>query len=238
MLYIGEELEYEVSYSVFKLGTVKLHVLDTATSYGRFIYKIKAYIDSYTVPFVTLHQVVYIEVNPLPYTYFYSAHDVVNPEKQPFYEYQFDYNKKKIEYIKGIRPENTITKKGEDTTNNVFQQDGLSIFYYARANVRQNAVRNVPTYVNEEHGNTFFNFMNKIEPMEIDAVDYPVSTVAFSGKAGFVGIFGLTGDFRGWMSNDDAAIPIVAKMKVFIGNIHIELKKWKRGNWSPPKYQK
>ena len=53
----------------------------------------------------------------------------------------------------------------------------------------------------------------------------------------FISIFGLTGYFEGWFSNDEASIPIVAKMKVLIGNITLELKSWKREGWIPPKYK-
>jgi hypothetical protein len=72
--------------------------------------------------------------------------------------------------------------------------------------------------------------------MDIDAVDYPVDVVRFDGRADFVGVFGLTGGFEGWFSNDDASIPITARMKVILGSIKVELTKWKRGNWAPPKF--
>jgi hypothetical protein len=44
----------------------------------------------------------------------------------------------------------------------------------------------------------------------------------------------LEKDFEGWFSDDDARIPIRAKMKVIIGKVDIQLVRWKRANWSPP----
>jgi hypothetical protein len=63
-----------------------------------------------------------------------------------------------------------------------------------------------------------------------------VDVVHFEGRADFEGIFGMTGDFEGWFSNDEARVPILAKMKVIIGNIRIELTKWNREGWKPPKF--
>jgi hypothetical protein len=45
----------------------------------------------------------------------------------------------------------------------------------------------------------------------------------------------LTGDFEGWFSNDEARVPILAKMKVILGSITIELMRWKRAGWTPPR---
>ena len=70
---------------------------------------------------------------------------------------------------------------------------------------------------------------------EIDAVDYPIDVVKLDGRADFVGVFGLTGAFEGIFSNDLAGIPITARMKVVLGSVRVELRKWKRGDWIPPK---
>jgi len=48
------------------------------------------------------------------------------------------------------------------------------------------------------------------------------------------GNYGLSGKFEGWFSDDDAHIPIKAKMNVYVGSVVIELVKWKRGSWNPP----
>jgi hypothetical protein len=83
---------------------------------------------------------------------------------------------------------------------------------------------------------TLIKFTNEHTSEKIDAIDYPVDLVHFEGNAGFVGIFGLTGDFEGWFSNDAARVPVLAKMKVILGNVRIELMKWKRKDWNPPRY--
>ena len=45
----------------------------------------------------------------------------------------------------------------------------------------------------------------------------------------FVGIAGVKDEFKGWFSPDRQSVPVIAKMKAFIGSVGIELIRWK--NW-------
>jgi hypothetical protein len=83
--------------------------------------------------------------------------------------------------------------------------------------------------------NTVINFAGTIGKQTIDAVDYPIRTVYLNADANWTGIYGLSGRAEGWFSDDDARIPIVAKMNVYVGAVRLELVKWKRGSWQPPK---
>jgi hypothetical protein len=73
------------------------------------------------------------------------------------------------------------------------------------------------------------------ESVLIDAVDYEIDCRRLDGKTDFVSVYGLTGDFEGWFSNDEARVPILAKMKVILGSVTIELMAWNRTGWKPPK---
>lgn len=231
----GEELLYEVSYSMFDLGTVKLTILDSYVRDSKTCYKAKAYIDSYSgVPFVSVHAVFYSDMLPTAFSNYFSVYDTKNPEEMKYTKYGFDYQKKLATYEKGLAPQNKVTLSGT-TAISPGIVDGLSLFYYARANVHQKREVNVPTFVDEKEVNTFFNFMNTNETKEIDAVKYPIQTIEFEGHSDYVGFFGMTGAFTGYFSNDEAAIPIVAKMKVIVGSVHIELIKWNRPGWNPPR---
>ena len=238
VFFVGEELVYNVSYSVFDLGSVKVQVTDTITKMGTKVYRAKAYINSYDgVPFVDLHQVFYSEVTPKPYSIYFTAYNTAKPDEMEYSQYSFDYKNDIVNYERGIKPKNIITQSGEVPIQE-FQQDGLSLFFFARLNVKEKKRVKTATFVNENSFTTSFNFLNKVGSQEIDAVKYPIETVEFEGIADFIGIFGMTGYFQGFFSNDEAAVPIVAKMKVLIGSIHIELVKWNRPGWVPPKYKK
>ncbi|MDE3059319.1 MAG: hypothetical protein KGJ59_15325, partial [Bacteroidota bacterium] len=70
----GEELTYEVSYSIFTLGTVKIQVLDQTVKNGKIVYRAKALIDSHTkIPFVNLHYVFYSENDTDFYSHYFSG---------------------------------------------------------------------------------------------------------------------------------------------------------------------
>lgn len=235
MFVVGEELVYVVSYSIFDLGEVKLQITDTTTKMGTKVFVAKAFVDSYSgVPFVNLHQVFYSEMSKVPFSVYFTVHNTAKPEAMQYVQYAFDYAKNTMRYEVGLRPQNVIEKRGEESVAD-FQQDGLSLFYYARANVRSVKKVKTPVFINEKSFLTDFNFMGKIGSQKIDAVKYPVRTIEFDGTANFIGIFGLTGYFQGYFSDDAASVPIVAKMKVLVGSIHIELTKWSRPGWTPPR---
>ena len=239
MLEVGEELEYKVSYSFFNIGTIRTQVVSKEQRNGRTVYKTRALIDSNPSLgwLVNLHVQFYSEMDGGVYSYFWLADDSSKKEVN-FRRFRFDYENKRAYLEHGKRlSANERNVESRDTIAIADQcQDGLSLFFYAREHVREQSQMRIPTLIDNKQVNTFINFMNKREDADIDAVDYPVDVVAFDGKADYVGIFGLTGGFRGWFSNDDAQIPIVARMNVILGSVKIELQKWNRPGWQPPKY--
>jgi hypothetical protein len=58
--------------------------------------------------------------------------------------------------------------------------------------------------------------------------------VEVHGNTSAVGVFGMTGEFTGWFSDDEAAVPIKGELKVLLGTVTVELIGWKRSGWSPP----
>jgi len=157
----------------------------------------------------------------------------VQKSKTNYVTYNFDYANKKVYFEFGKWGSSIVESR--DTTNvDTIAQDGLSLFYFARQNLFRGESVHIPTIVNEKVANTTINFVNKSSSVEIDAVAYPVDVVEFQGQADFKGVFGFSGKFEGWFSNDEERVPIVAKMKVLIGKVKIELIKWTKSNWKPP----
>jgi len=234
---VGEELTYVVSYSFIKLGEIKLIVKDKKEVKGKIYYNTVAYINSYSgIPFVSLHQIYESRINQ-NYTSDFFRGIVKHDEYSTFTDYSFDYKNSKIRIKKGkVNPYQLWTDSAAGLNNQI--QDGLSIFYFARMNLGTKKSVNVPCFVNDKYEITKINFYTDIKNAEIDAVDYDVSCLRLDGKMDFISIYGLTGYFEGWFSNDEASIPIIAKMNVFLGNIKLELKHWKREGWNPPVYKK
>jgi len=232
----GEELTYVVSYSLIKLGEVKIKVRDKKTVNNKTYYSTISYIDSYSgIPFVTLHQTYESNISSENYPTFFRG---VSKEEEPYTytEYYFNYDEKKIRVKKGRFKPAKVWSDSTETLDKIYQ-DGLSIFFYARMNSGQNKSVDVPCFVTERKVTTKINFYKEVTDVSIDAVDYDISCVRLDGEMDFISIFGLTGYFEGWFTNDEASIPIVANMKVLIGNVRLELVKWKREGWLPPRFK-
>ncbi len=232
---VGEELTYNVSYASFDLGQVRIVLIDKTVRDGSVYYKAMAYIDSYKgVPFVNLHAIYEDSIHAQVYSsWFRSRHKT--DHGWDYFAYTYAYPRGMMHIEQGSWGTGNVIKRDSLQLDTLYQ-DGLSLFYLARVNVLNRQKMNIPTVVNEKKGMTVIDFKVEHTHDEIDAVKYPIDLVRFEGEAGFVGIFGLTGAFEGWFSSDAARVPIIAKMKVLIGNVRLELMKWKRANWNPPRY--
>jgi hypothetical protein len=234
-LRVGEEIVYLVRYLFFELGEVRLKITDSYIENGDTIYKSIAYIDSYEgVPFVDLHQIYesYFNQNQIPILF---KGTVFGESDTSITQYTFNRKNKSVRVYRG---KSDLSETWVDSTAYLESdhQDGLSIFYFARMRTGQNRSYNIPCFVNEKSENTIINYSDERYPIKIKAIDYEVDCVKLEGRTDFVSIFGLTGAFEGWFSNDSFAVPILAKMKVIIGNITLELIDWNKNEWIPPKF--
>ncbi len=241
MLQVGEELEYRVTYSFFHIGTIRFRVTDREERDGRLVYHTETFIDSNpSLSWLTdVHIRFYGETDEDVYSYWWIGDDSSSKGVE-YREIRFDYPNHRMFYEWGKKsPDGQRTRAGIDTVAvNGRGQDGLSLFFYAREHAREKRTEIVPTFIENKEARTTINFRNDRQEVEIDSVAYPVDAVYLDGRADFVGVFGLTGGFEGWFSNDDARIPIVARLKVILGSIKVELTRWKRGSWMPPRFGK
>lgn len=230
--YPGEELLYEVSFLGIKIGSIKVISEGKDLIDQKEVYKAKAYIDSYSgIPFVDLHTIFYSWMDKSVSHSHKFATNFKENNNWYYEELFFDYNNslavtKKWKDKKLVK-ENSITADKK-------MVDGLNLLFFPRKFIRLNKSVKVYTHIYDKIENTFINFTGKKEKITIDAVKYPIKTLYIDGVADYKGFYGLNGKFEGWFSDDDAAIPIKAKLKVIIGNIDIELIKWDRGTWKPP----
>lgn len=235
MFVVGEELTYNVSYAFIDVGQIRIKILrKVITEYGAYYHAI-AYIDSYSgIPFVDLHTIYESNVDENIYSRWFRSRVKTDSK---WYEtiYNYDYTAKTMEVRKGWAGTNVVDSTRTITLDTLYQ-DGLSLYYFARHNLLSNRRVVIPTIISEEKVRTIIRFSPKRTGVSIDAVNYPVDVIEFDGNAEFEGVYGLTGEFQGWFSNDNARVPILAKMRVVIGTVRIELMKWNRPGWNPPQY--
>ena len=235
----GEELVYEVSWTFFKLGKIRVKTLPPSSANSGIAYSAVAYSDSYELPFVDFHAYSTAEMDS---TLFSKGASLFEKKDDKWFRQIYYFTPSTRTYV----TENSFVQDIQsppiqpstfDTLRLSYDrfQDGTSILYFARAHAHDQRGIGVPTLVRGKAGKTNFYFPAEHKTETIDAVSYPIKVVEMEGKAEFEGIFGLTGDFTGWFSDDGAAVPIKAKMKVILGSIILQLKEWKRSGWSPPK---
>jgi hypothetical protein len=231
----GEELVYNVRYGFIDLGQVRIMAGPTTRSEGTTVYRGDAVIQSYKgVPFVDLHAIYASSFDSLGFSHHFLGRSREDTEWS-FSEYFFDYPQRRVIMETGSR--DSVVERRDTLTLETEYQDGLSLFFFAREKLFSGKRMSIPTLVKEKKGKTLINFTNQRSAVESDFIEYPVDVIGFEGTAEFVGIFGLTGDFEGWFSNDEARVPVKANMKVIIGSVTIELVSWKREGWAPPRAQ-
>ncbi len=230
---IGEEITYVVKYAFFNLGEIKFRITKSDIENNSNIIRTIAYMDSYEdLPFVDLHQVYYSYIDPdfFPVKFF----GLMLEKDTNFVKYVFE-NDSLIKITKGNY--NTGHIKFDSTVIvNKKCQDGLSIMFLARKYAGSDTTQKIPCFVNEKEETTVINYYPESEPVEIEYIDYEVDCVRIDGETDFESVYGLTGHFEGWFSNDSQSVPILAKMNVILGSVTLELKHWKKKDWNPPKY--
>ncbi len=233
----GEELVYEVSYLGVALGSISTRVTRIDTLREGVRVHADCLIRTYKgVPFVTLNTLFSTVMDEVPASTAFRNKEF-RSEENAFKYIEYIYKARKdvvyineyIENVAGSEKRDTLDLEGKRW------QDGLSLFFYARAFSHARCVKQVPVLMYRSKATTSIRFGVERDEVDIDAVKYDIRVMKLEGETGFTGIFGLTGGFEGWFSDDEASVPIVAKMHVLIGSVRIELIKWKRAGWKPPR---
>jgi Protein of unknown function (DUF3108) len=230
---LGEDFTYIVKYAFFNLGEVRIKVVDKESLRNVPVLKTVATMDSYEdLPFVELHQVYesFIDSTFFPQKFI----GTINDEDTTITVYDFISDSVHI-----LRKFKKSKKYFLDSTASVSKkmQDGLSILFYSRVNFNNKQEITIPCFVNEKEEKAEIRYYPENEPVSVDAVDYEIDCKRLEGETDFVSVYGLTGHFEGWFSNDESSIPIVAKLNVIIGSVTLELIDWNKKLWNPPVYK-
>jgi hypothetical protein len=226
-----EEYVYEVSWSMFKLGTIRLKASPDLRA--------EAHVDSYDgLPMVDLHSVFYTAMDAELFSLASRSLEKKGGTWQGLeYTYDLPARKLHIEEITQQDPASPPTSrvpKGTLELPDTKFIDGLSIALYPRRFVQANQTVVAPTVLYGKVGKTTFWFTRNVVEEEIDALDYPIRVVEVEGTTDVEGIFGMTGDFIGYFSDDAAGVPIKGELKVLLGTVKVELVRWNRKGWDPP----
>ena len=231
---VGERLKYEVSFLGVNLGTIEMTTDGSEDYNGNKIYKVQADIQTYDgIPFVDLKATFNSWADAsMNFSHKFTSNMKKGDEKWEYQQLLMDYDKMNLN-IKIWENKELQDEKDIKLTQKI--NDGSSLFFLARQYTGLKRSIKVPTVIDGQLFDTKLNFRNKVESVDIDKVDYPIRTKYFDGQADWEGLYGLSGRFEGWFSDDDASVPILAKMNVYVGKVNIELIEWTRKGWTPPK---
>lgn len=228
-----EELTYEVTWSFIKLGVVRLK--------SKPDFSVQAWIDSYEgLPYVDLHSIYYSRMDSSLYSSGSWSLEKQEDGGWTGLNYVYDLPNKRLILEEVLQKDPQTAphyRKTRDTIelNGTSFLDGISIGYHPRMLIHASQTVQVPTVLRGKLGTTTFYLPGEQTTLDLDAVDYPVRAIELEGTTSVVGVFGMTGDFTGWFSDDPYAVPLKGKLKVILGSVTMELVKWKRGSWNPPR---
>jgi Protein of unknown function (DUF3108) len=227
----GEDLVYEVRWTWFKLGTVRIKAGPDFTA--------RAFINSYSnIPFVDLHVVQFTSMDSMFLSR--ASHSAEKVDTAWVVQrYVTDKTQDRLFVEKTFAKQYNAPPYREEWVDTIKLDgkqfiDGLSIGYFPRLFIHTVQHIDVPTILNGKIGTTEFRYTRDRTAIDIDALDEPVRSIKVEGTTTVEGIYGMTGEFTGWFSDDSAAVPVKGRLKVLIGNVTIELIAWKRDGWTPP----
>ncbi len=234
----GERLQYKVKWLFFRIGTIVVETDSVPDAPGR----VKTTISLDSNPdifFISIHNhyVAIVNSNPVRCEQLRSTERQGNDTLITTYE--FVDSLEQILMEQRIFPADTVVKAEIlDSVDRFF--DGTSLFFLARTLLQSGSRYTVPTLVDFDLFTTDITFTDRVVPRSIGSVEWDIETRELYGQANFEGksFAGFSGEFKGWFSNDDAAVPLQAEMNITLGSIDIELEQWSRPGWQPPKARK
>lgn len=237
LIQVKEELTYEASYLLFKIGAVRLQVLSRTVYENLPAYRLRAYIDSYSgIPFVDLHAVYESYADSRTLMCLFTSSSQKEGDGWVYTSYHFDLNEKVVNWEQSR--DGKIIKMVSYPLDHPYT-DGVSFFYYLREASRvagnKRTDLSIPIAIDTIRSSIDLTINEGREPCDVTAFDFPIDSYRMSGHMNFKGFYGVTGDFVGWMSSDSSEVPLKAHVKVVLGSVVVKLKDIRRDRWTPPR---
>lgn len=219
-----EVFTYEVRYSFFKLGEVKVETMGDTLYNGQQAHYLRTIIKSSPgIPFVgreeNHYNTIFAQTDSLPHSLVYWT-DNVDDEEFNDTRYKYDYEAGKV-YMR--EQENRDTLAIEEPASS-----GQLIFHLGRLFAGTENDFTIPIFLNLEKGYISVDNTLKKEMRKYKAFDDPVETYYGEGESTIDGPFGFRGDFKSWYLADDLRVPLEAHVKVWLGNVRIKLIDYKK----------
>lgn len=231
----SEEFVYDVNWGFINLGKIIIQAYKDFQSTDSAEYILSMHIISNpSIPFVNINE--YNETLVSIKNFYSKKYSGLHQSSNEKIEIKTSYNcETRTSFYSFKNLKYDLILKQDSTKNVPPYLDGPSLFYFTRFNIHSGKSITFPTMVNGELHDTHFNFKHPKEKISIEAIQGPILAKKYSGVAEWKGgtSAGLTGEFCGWISDDEASVILKSEVKVWIGSISIELVKWYKPSWKP-----
>ena len=228
----GEWLKYKVKWGFIRLGTLEFFQERVQDAHGP-VYRVTMRAKSAKLPFIKIHFVNECLLNALqPVLSDFSIK--IGKEAENVTTYRYHPHSNTVIMTKVLHEE---VVRIDSLSDDDKLYDAVGTFMMIRclsASERKHVLKNV---IDFDVKRTHLDFSDEVESIKVAAFDEKQKGLKYTGMADFEGkaYAGINGPFKGWISTDEAAIPLKTKVKIFLGSITIELEDYRREPEKEPK---
>lgn len=220
-----ETFTYEVRYSFFKLGQVKVEVVGDTLYNDNPSWYIRTIITSNSgIPFVgkeeNWYNSIFMETDSLPKSQLYWR-DNVDEEEYEDIRYEFSQSDMKVYAREEDGSRDTLDLEP-------YGSSGQMSFIISRLFAGTETLVQLPLYISLDKGYLTITNTKQMEEREYKAFEEPVMTYYSTGHTTIEGPFGFRGEFKSWYLADSLRVPLEAHVKVWLGNVRVKLIDYKK----------
>ncbi len=218
----SEYLKYNVEYAWFRLGVLEFHAEPISNS--DLVEATITVKSNPSLPFVDLDWKFKStfdqkKLRTVKYEAFNYSSDTV------YTIYDFRYDEKKVVINRFDKNQKMLKSATKEITD--FELDAMTLFYFARFQKKGTNISKLQIWNDFVKESTSLKVDTKPELVEAENLNRSILTHYVSGKADINGLYGLSGKFSGYFSDDSFSVPVLAKLNVLIGSVTCKLVEYK-----------
>lgn len=223
-----EYLKYHVEYAWFRLGVLEFSAQPMGNS--DLVEAVITVKSNPSLPFVHLDwkfKSTFDQKNLRTVKY-----EAYNYSSDTIYTiYDFRYAEKKV-YISRYDKRRKLLKSAVKEISES-ELDAMTLFYFARFQKKGTSIAKIEIWNDFVKESASLKVELNPELVEVENLNRSIMTHYVSGKADINGLYGLSGKFSGYFSDDSSSVPVLSKLNVLIGSVTCKLVEYKNKDWHP-----
>jgi hypothetical protein len=211
---VGERMEYDVKFGMFRVGRASMEVVAIDTVRGQ---------PAYHVAFVVRGRAIFYSMSDSLQSWF-TVQDLTSLR---FYQDNTENGDRRVNRYE-IHPDRGFYVQNQRDTNATTQQplDDASFFYFARTlPLEVGRTYSLPRYFKPDRNPVTLRVLSR------DTVSVPFgrfATIAVRPTFKSRGLFSEGGQATVWLSDDEFRVPVAIRTRLSIGSLTMNLRQWVR----------